>query len=76
MRTVPPVLPDNEAGWPFGDLAGDEDIPEGTTAAWALVTRAAWRLLCTTTKRPGGQTLRPPPSVTAADSRKISLARW
>jgi hypothetical protein len=45
MSTVPPVLPDNEAGWPFGDLAGDEEIPEGTTAAWALVTRAAWRLM-------------------------------
>jgi hypothetical protein len=45
MSTVPPVLPDNEAGWPFGDLPGDQEIPEGTTAAWALVTRAAWRLM-------------------------------
>ncbi|HUZ52974.1 MAG TPA: hypothetical protein VMU94_10660 [Streptosporangiaceae bacterium] len=45
MCTVPPALPDNEAGWPFGDLPGDQEIPEGTTAAWALVTRAAWRLM-------------------------------
>jgi hypothetical protein len=45
MSSVPPVLPDNEAGWPFGDLPGDQEIPEGTTAAWALVTRAAWRLI-------------------------------
>jgi hypothetical protein len=45
MSTVPPVLPDNEAGWPFGDLDGDQEIPEGTTAAWALATRAAWRLM-------------------------------
>ena len=45
MSTVPPVLPDNEAGWPFGDLPGDQEIPEGTTAAWALVTRTAWRLM-------------------------------
>lgn len=29
MGTVPPVLPDNEAGWPFGDLPGDQEIPEG-----------------------------------------------
>jgi hypothetical protein len=45
MSTVPPMLPDNEAGWPFGDLPGDQDIPEGTTAVWALITRAAWRLM-------------------------------
>ena len=45
MGTVPPVLPDNEAGWPFGDLPGDQEIPEGTTAAWALAVRAAWRLM-------------------------------
>jgi hypothetical protein len=45
MGTVPPVLPDNEAGWPFGDLPGDQGNPGGTTAAWALVTRAAWRLM-------------------------------
>jgi hypothetical protein len=45
MGTVPPVLPDNEAGWPFGDRPGDQEIPGCTTAAWALVTRAAWLLM-------------------------------
>ncbi|HMH89782.1 MAG TPA: hypothetical protein VK586_01725 [Streptosporangiaceae bacterium] len=45
MLALPPVLPDNEAGWPFGDLPAGQDIPEGTTASWALVTRAAWRLM-------------------------------
>jgi hypothetical protein len=42
--TLPPILPDNEAGWPFGEL--DDEIPgQGTTASWALVIRAAWRLM-------------------------------
>jgi hypothetical protein len=45
ISTLPPVLPDNKAGWPFGDLPGDQDIPEDTTATWALITRAAWRLM-------------------------------
>jgi hypothetical protein len=45
MPALPPVLPDNEAGWPFGDQPAGQDIPEGTTASWALVTRAAWRLM-------------------------------
>jgi hypothetical protein len=41
---LPPILPDNEAGWPFGEL---NDVPErvdGTTAQWALMMRAS-RLL-------------------------------
>jgi hypothetical protein len=38
---LPAVLPDNEAGWPFGDLPAGQDIPEGTTAEWALAVRAA-----------------------------------
>lgn len=45
LGTVPPLLPDNEAGWPFGGLSDDERIPEGTTASWALTIRAAWRLM-------------------------------
>jgi hypothetical protein len=45
MSTVPPVLPDNEVGWLFGELPGDQEISGGATAAWALVTRAAWRLM-------------------------------
>jgi hypothetical protein len=43
--TLPPVLPDNEAGWPFGQLAADNVIPDGSTGPWALVVRAAWRLM-------------------------------
>jgi len=42
MGTVPPVLPDNEAGWPFGELSDDEQLPDGTTAPWALAVRAGW----------------------------------
>jgi hypothetical protein len=34
----------------------------GCAVSWARGWRVS-RLLCTTTKRPGGQTLRPPPSV-------------
>jgi len=45
MGAVPPLLPDNEAGWPFGELSHDEPIPEGTTASWALTVRTAWRLM-------------------------------
>jgi hypothetical protein len=45
LGTVPPLLPDNEAGWPFGELSEQEQIPEGTTASWALTVRAAWRLM-------------------------------
>jgi hypothetical protein len=43
--TLPPVLPDNEAGWPFGRLPADHDFPENTTASWALTLRSAWRLM-------------------------------
>lgn len=42
--TVPPLLPDNEAGWMFGDLDEDENL-DGTTGSWALIVRAAWRLM-------------------------------
>jgi hypothetical protein len=45
IGTVPPLLPDNEAAWAFGELTGDVEIPEGTTAAWARIIRAAWRLM-------------------------------
>jgi hypothetical protein len=38
-------MPDNEAGWPFGELSDGQDIPDGTTASWALTVRAAWRLM-------------------------------
>jgi hypothetical protein len=43
--TLPPVLPDNEAGWPFGELSAAPSINEGTTLPWALTVRAAWRLM-------------------------------
>lgn len=43
--TLPPVLPDNEAGWPFGPLPADHDFPENTTAPWALTLRSAFRLM-------------------------------
>jgi hypothetical protein len=44
-ETLPPILPDNETGWPFGQLSDGYTFPEGTTAAWALALRAAWRLM-------------------------------
>jgi hypothetical protein len=51
----PPLLPDNEAGWPFGELS-TTDFPEDTTAAWAQTVCAAWLLMgqplaSTTTER-------------------------
>ncbi len=42
---APPVLPDNEAGWPFGRLEVIPSRVNGTTAGWARVLRAAWRLM-------------------------------
>jgi hypothetical protein len=42
---LPPVLPDNEAGWPFGDLDFLPSRTEGTTAKWAMVLRSAWLLM-------------------------------
>jgi hypothetical protein len=42
---LPPVMPDNEAGWPFGDLPAGQQVPAGTTASWALAVRAAFRLM-------------------------------
>ena len=68
MSTVPPVLPDNEAGWPFGDLPGNQEIPEGTTATWALATRAAWRLMASPSPRK-------PPSAPTAPPARASPAR-
>jgi hypothetical protein len=44
-QALPPILPDNEAGWPFGTL---DTLPErvaGTTAQWALMMRSAWLLM-------------------------------
>jgi hypothetical protein len=40
---LPPILPDNEAGWPFGDLDVLPPRTEGTTVQWArvLATRRA-----------------------------------
>lgn len=32
IGTVPPVMPDNEAGWPFGELSDSGQLPDGTTA--------------------------------------------
>ena len=62
MGTVPPVLPDNEAGWPFGELSDDEQLPGGTTAPWALAGRAGWRLmrqpLAQETAQPAGRAAR------------------
>lgn len=45
MGSAPPVLPDNEAGWPFGELSQEDPFPGGTTAAWALAVRSGWRLM-------------------------------
>lgn len=42
---LPPVLPDNEAGWPFGELDEPPGQIEGTTAQWARMIRAAWLLM-------------------------------
>jgi hypothetical protein len=42
---LPPVLPDNEAGWPFGDLDFLPPRVEGTTVQWARAVRAAWLLM-------------------------------
>jgi hypothetical protein len=43
--TLPPLLPDNEAGWPFGELLASASIKDGTTGPWAMIVRAAWRLM-------------------------------
>jgi hypothetical protein len=42
---APPILPDNEAGWPFGRLDVIPERTDGTTAGWARMLRAAWRLM-------------------------------
>jgi hypothetical protein len=42
---LPPILPDNEAGWPFGDLDFLPPRTEGTTVEWARILRAAWLLM-------------------------------
>ncbi|GAB1646880.1 hypothetical protein [Krasilnikovia sp. MM14-A1259] len=44
LATADPLLPDNEAGWPFGELPRIE-FPPDSTAAWALTVRAAWLLM-------------------------------
>lgn len=44
-RELPPLMPDNEAGWPFGELDIRPPTVEGTTGGWALILRAAWRLM-------------------------------
>ena len=62
IGTVPPVLPDNEAGWPFGELSDSGQLPDGTTAQWALTVRAGWRLmrqpLAQETAQPAGRAAR------------------
>jgi hypothetical protein len=42
--TVPRCSPDNEAGWLVGDLDEGGNL-DGTTGSWALIVRAAWRLM-------------------------------
>jgi hypothetical protein len=44
-EALPPILPDNEAGWPFGDLDVLPPRAEGTTVEWARTLRAAWLLM-------------------------------
>jgi len=39
-----PLMPDNEAGWPFGKLDTVE-VPADSTGAWARTVRAAWLLM-------------------------------
>lgn len=39
-----PLLPDNEAGWPFGKL-NTAEVPADTTGVWARTVRAAWLLM-------------------------------
>jgi hypothetical protein len=50
------LLPDNEAGWPFGLLC-DGDVPADSTGVWAQTVCAAWLLMAqpltqTTVERP------------------------
>lgn len=44
MADVDPLLPYNEAGWPFGELAAIE-FPAESTAQWARTVVAAWLLM-------------------------------